>query len=120
MIDSSQPGFWIAIVIGGILIASASAYQQYSTNLQGQEFSSKPVIRDFCIGAFLTAVIYMFLPDTIQSMLSSSQSAASDMLQSITKDASASSASSASASASGKQGSGGSIDIELQTGPARF
>ena len=58
----------------------------------------------------------MFLPDTIQSMLSSSQSAASDMLQSITKDASSSS----SSSASGKQGSGGSIDIELQTGPARF
>jgi hypothetical protein len=114
MIDSSQPGFWIAIAIGGSLIASASAYQQYTSNLQGQEFSSKPVIRDFCIGAFITAVIYMFLPDTIQAMLSSGQTAASDMLHSMTKD----SASSVSASASGNQGLPN--DIELQTGPARF
>lgn len=107
MIDSSQPGFWIAIAIGGIVIASASAYQQYSTN--PVEFRSKPVIRDFCIGAFLTAIAYMFLPDTIQAMLSSGQTAASDMLTSIKKD---------TASASGKHGL--DMDIELQTGPARF
>lgn len=112
MIDSSQPGFWIAIAIGGSLIASASAYQQYTSNAQGQEFSAKPVIRDFCIGAFLTAIVYMFLPDTVQSMFSSSQTVASDMLHSITKETVA------SVSASGKQGL--DMDIELQTGPARF
>ena len=97
--DSSQPGFWIAILIGGTVIAAASAFQQYST--KPEQFNTKPVIRDFCIGAFLTAVIYMFVPDTIQNLLSSSQTALSSM---------ASSQIPASVNA----------DVELQTGPARF
>jgi hypothetical protein len=101
--DTSQPGFWIAILIGGTVIAAASAFQQYST--KPEQFNTKPVIRDFCIGAFLTAVIYMFIPDTVQNLLSSGQTALSSMASS---HASASSSSSANA------------DVELQTGPARF
>ena len=97
--DSSQPGFWIAILIGGAVIAAASAFQQYST--KPEQFNTKPVIRDFCIGAFLTAVIYMFIPDTVQNLLSSGQTALSSM---------ASSQATAPANA----------DVELQTGPARF
>ena len=100
--DSSQPGFWIAILIGGTVIAAASAFQQYST--KPEQFNTKPVIRDFCIGAFLTAVIYMFIPDTVQNLLSSGQTALSSM--------GSSQAASASASAN--------ADVELQTGPARF
>jgi hypothetical protein len=100
--DTSQPGFWIAILIGGTVIAAASAFQQYSTN--PEQFNTKPVIRDFCIGAFLTAVIYMFIPDTVQNMLSSSQTAASTALSSLTQ------APAVTANA----------DVELQTGPARF
>jgi len=96
--DTSQPGFWIAILIGGAVIAAASAFQQYST--KPEQFNTKPVIRDFCIGAFLTAVIYMFIPDTVQNLLSSGQTALSSM------------ASSSQASAN--------ADVELQTGPARF
>jgi hypothetical protein len=99
--DTSQPGFWIAILIGGTVIAAASAFQQYST--KHEQFNTKPVIRDFCIGAFLTAVIYMFIPDTVQNLLSSSQTAASTALSSM-----ASSQATANA------------DVELQTGPARF
>jgi hypothetical protein len=96
--DTSQLGFWIAILIGGAVIAAASAFQQYST--KPEEFNTKPVIRDFCIGAFLTAVIYMFIPDTVQNLLSSGQMALSSM----------GSSSQATANA----------DVELQTGPARF
>jgi hypothetical protein len=100
--DTSQPGFWIAILIGGAVIAAASAFQQYNT--KPEQFNTKPVIRDFCIGAFLTAVIYMFIPDTVQNLLSSSQTAASTALSSLTK------APAVTANA----------DVELQTGPARF
>ena len=96
--DTSQPGFWIAILIGGTVIAAASAFQQYST--KPEQFNTKPVIRDFCIGAFLTAVIYMFIPDTVQNLLSSGQTALSSMASSSQATANA--------------------DVELQTGPARF
>ena len=81
-------GFWIAIAIGGALVAILSAVQQYSK----QEFNVKPVARDFCIGAFLTAAVYMIIPDSIQSLLTQ----ATDLVKS------------------------GPQEIELQTGPARF
>jgi len=97
--DTSQPGFWIAILIGGVVIAAASAFQQYST--KPEQFNTKPVIRDFCIGAFLTAVIYMFIPDTVQNLLSSGQTALSSM-------------------ASQQVSAPTNADVELQTGPARF
>jgi Na+-transporting NADH:ubiquinone oxidoreductase subunit NqrB len=95
--DSSQPGFWIAILIGGAVIAAASAFQQYST--KPEQFNTKPVVRDFCIGAFLTAMIYMFIPDTVQNLLSSGQTALSSMASSQATT---------------------NADVELQTGPARF
>jgi cytochrome bd-type quinol oxidase subunit 1 len=98
MSEGSQSGFWVAILIGGMVIAAASAFQQYST--KPEQFNTKPVIRDFCIGAFLTAMIYMFVPDTIQNLLSSGHTALSSFTQSPAVTASA--------------------DVELQTGPARF
>ena len=57
------------------------------------EFSMKPVARDFCIGAFLTATVYMMIPDSFQEMMSKVQ---------------------------GMFKSSGTQEIELQTGPARF
>jgi putative effector of murein hydrolase len=90
--DLSPYGFWITIIIGGAIIAAFSAYQQYTSD----EFRVKPVIRDFVIGAFLAAVAYMFVPETIQEWLNTSQSTMSNMMPS------------------------GSAEIELQTGPARF
>jgi hypothetical protein len=89
-------GFWIAIAIGGTIIAVLSAVQQYSSRdstMPYSEFSMKPVVRDFCIGAFLTATVYMMIPDSFQEMMSKVQ---------------------------GMFKSSGTQEIELQTGPARF
>ena len=88
--ESTSTGFWIAIAIGGAIIAILSAVQQYTS--KASEFSVKPVARDFCIGAFLTAAVYMMIPDSIQSLLTQAQ---------------------------GLMKSSGT-DVELQTGPARF
>ena len=102
--DYSQPGFWLAIGIGGSVIASLSAFQEYSVKSQaGEAFSMKPVFRDFCFGAFLTAIVYMFIPESMQSWIAS--------VSSTMKSAGSAALSSASTSAN---------DIELQTGPARF
>ena len=94
--DSPSSGFWIAIVIGGTIIAILSAVQQYTKDKSQpySEFNVKPVLRDFCIGAFLTAAVYMMIPDSIQSLLTQ----ATDFLPKAAE----------------------SSDIELQTGPARF
>lgn len=89
-------GFWIAIAIGGTIIAVLSAVQQYSSrdsSMPYSEFSIKPVARDFCIGAFLTATVYMMIPDSFQEMMTKVQ----EMFK-----------------------SSGTQEIELQTGPARF
>ena len=95
MEPTSSPGFWIAIAIGGALIAALSALQQFTKDKSEpySEFSIKPVARDFCIGAFLTAAIYMMIPDSIQSLLTQ----ASTLFK-----------------------SSGTQEVELQTGPARF
>lgn len=94
--DSPSSGFWIAIAIGGTIIAILSAVQQLTKD-QSQPYSGfngKPVLRDFCIGAFLTAAVYMMIPDSIQSLLTQ----VADMFPK----------------------SSAIHDIELQTGPARF
>jgi len=98
--DYSKPGFWIAIGIGGAIVAIISGLQQYYSNESGQPFTFRPVFRDFCLGASVTATIYMFLPDSIDSWISVGK----DSLTSMTGGAATSSVSS----------------IELQTGPARF
>ena len=94
--NSPSSGFWIAIAIGGTIIAILSAVQQYTKDPSQpySEFNIKPVARDFCIGAFLTAAVYMMIPDSIQSLLTQ----ASELLPK----------------------SSGPQEIELQTGPARF
>jgi len=95
MEPTSSPGFWIAIAIGGTIIALVSAIQQLTKDKSEpySEFNIKPVARDFCIGAFLTATIYMMIPDSIQSLLTQ---------------------------ASGFLPKSSGTDVELQTGPARF
>ena len=104
--DYSQPGFWLAIGIGGSVIASLSAFQEYSVKSQaGEAFSVKPVFRDFCFGAFLTAIVYMFIPESMTAWMTS--------VTSTMKSAGSAAVASVSSSASAN-------DIELQTGPARF
>jgi hypothetical protein len=92
--DTPATGFWIAIACGGIIIAILSAVQQYYSK-DTSEFNVKPVARDFCIGAFLTATVYMMIPDSVQEFMDQAQ----NMFP---------------------KSSGSSQDIELQTGPARF
>lgn len=107
--DYTQPGFWVAIGVGGSLVASLSAFQQISQREPGQNFRARAVVRDFCLGAFLTAVLYMFLPESMLSWVSAGQSLVSSTVNKI----------SSSTSSQAHQG-GGFGDIELQTGPARF
>lgn len=104
--DYTQPGFWVAIGVGGSLVASLSAYQQFSMKQPGEDFRIRAVIRDFCLGAFLTAILYMFLPESMLSWVSAGQSLVSSTVNKIS-------------SSTPTQG-GGFGDIELQTGPARF
>ena len=99
--DYSKPGFWIAIGIGGLIVALISGAQQHYTNESDQPFTFRPVFRDFCLGASVTATIYMFLPDSIDSWIS----AGKDTLTSVTGGGAAPPSASS---------------IELQTGPARF
>jgi len=115
--DVSNPGFWIAIGIGGTVIASMSFAEQYMTKDKNEPFRMRAVFRDFCIGAFLTATIYMFLPESIQSWISAGTSAIKSMTGGgSTTGAATTSNTSSSASASASSSS----DIELQFGPARF
>lgn len=95
-----QSGFWIAIAAGGILVAAMSSAQQFWFKDPEEQpgIRVKAVARDFFIGAFLAAIAYMFLPESIQTWINTSQEAMKSM---------------ASAPAA-------SSDVELQTGPARF
>jgi hypothetical protein len=104
--DYAKPGFWIAILVGGAIVATLSAIQQYTT-AESTSFTFRPVFRDFFLGSFVTASIYMFLPESFDSMISEMPSLSS--LPSMP-------------SMSSMTGAGGaSVDsIELQTGPARF
>lgn len=110
--EYGKPAFWIAIVVGGSIVAAMSFGQQATTKDSNEPFRMRAVFRDFCIGAFLTTLIYMFLPESIDSWISSASGAVSGLL---TKG-------------SLPQMGGGdlvapsanTLDIELQTGPARF
>ena len=108
--DYTPPGFWVAIGGGGSLVASLSAFQQFSSKQPGEDFRTRAVVRDFCLGAFLTAVLYMFLPESMLSWVSAGQTLVSSTVNKLS-----------TASSSTTPQSGGSFgDIELQTGPARF
>ncbi len=111
--DYTQPQFWIALSIGGASIATLSAIQQWYSLKQSPEaeFRIRPVLRDFCIGAFLTSIIYMFLPESITSIIESGQKTLSSYTSSMLP---------------AQQSGGGAIDLqdvtkfEIKTGPARF
>ena len=99
--DYTNPGFWIALGAGGSLAAALSAAQQYMA--KEKEFRYRAVFRDFCIGAFLTAAVYMFLPESINKWISEAIPSFDTKLQS-----------------GGAPPASLSSDIALQVGPARF
>ncbi len=95
--DFTKSGMWKAVLAGGIVIALASYIYQIYTKDPSEEVRIRPVVRDFCLGACVSASVYMFLPESIDSII----------------DSTASAVASATAVAA-------PVDIELQTGPARF
>jgi hypothetical protein len=101
---TSKPGFWMALAIGGTVVGAASFGQQVMTKKEGEAFRMRAVARDFILGAFLSATIYMMLPDSVDSWTASLMKKGSTIGGAIT-----SSVSSVSSS-----------DVELHTGPARF
>jgi hypothetical protein len=94
--DFAKSGTWKAVLGGGIVIALASYIYQLYTKDASEEMNYRPVVRDFCLGACVTAAVYMFLPESIDSFIETTTSA----VKTATLAAPA--------------------DIELQTGPARF
>ncbi len=101
--EPTKPGFWIALSVGGAIVGAMSAFQQFQTKEQGQTFRMKSVIRDFILGAFLTAILYMFIPESILNAVSFGQNVISSSVERATKPSAPSYS-----------------DFEIQTGPARF
>ncbi len=100
--DYKNPDFWIAMAVGGSLVAILSTIQQFTKKDTEEGVRYRAIFRDFCIGAFLSSIIYMFVPDSVSQFLSFSSSTLSSI-----KIGGSSTPSSLS-------------EIELQTGPARF
>uniref|UniRef100_A0A6C0L7U3 Uncharacterized protein n=1 Tax=viral metagenome TaxID=1070528 RepID=A0A6C0L7U3_9ZZZZ len=93
--DFTKSGIWKAVLGGGVIIAIASyIYQMYSKE-PTEEVRLRPVLRDFCLGASLTASLYMFLPESFDSIIASTSTLVATTVAAP-------------------------VDIELQTGPARF
>lgn len=107
--DYTKTEFWIALAIGGSICAAGNTLLQFTNKSEEQrrEFNVRSVLRDFCIGAFLAATIYMFIPDSISNMISGANSA----VESVSKGFSGG-GERTSVSSSG--------DIELRLGPARW
>jgi hypothetical protein len=104
MTFTTKPGFWMALAIGGTVVGAASFGQQAMTRKDGEKFRLRAVFRDFILGAFLSATIYMMLPESVDSWTSSL------MKKGI----------SVGGAMSSPVSSGASSEIELHTGPARF
>lgn len=107
--DYTNTDFWITLVLCGGIVAAMSAVQQTMSknpNEPYSKFNIRPVIRDFCLGGFLGALLFMFFPESISSWLSFSTNSIESVSKSVT-----SSLAKVSSQAS---------DIELQFGPARF
>ena len=99
-------GFWIALCVGGLLIATMSAIHQYLTIKDSNEsFRVKPILRDFLLGAFLSSFLYHLMPDTVLGLVESGKTTLEQLQKggSATQDIL-------------KSGN----DIDLHLGPARF
>jgi hypothetical protein len=94
--DFTKSGTWKAVLAGGVIIAIVSYMYQVYTKDPSEEFRYRPVVRDFCLGACVTAAVYMFLPESIDSIIDSTATAVAAATVATP------------------------VDIELQTGPARF
>ncbi len=111
--DYTNTDFWITIFVGGSIIAAISAGQQifWKDAESSEGLRKRAVIRDFCIGAFLSAILYMFLPESFQGLISTSTLAAQTVSSSIKNSIQ---------TGSGSEGFSNLESLEIRTGPARF
>ena len=98
--------FVVAVVIGGLLIAGMGSAQ--TMYVQEEPIQTKGVIRDFCIGGVLTAILYQLIPDSFENFTQSLMSISVPKMPSI-------GGSLPSMTSSVKDG-----DFELQMGVPRF
>jgi hypothetical protein len=113
--DYTNTDFWIAIGVGGSIVGAMSTAQQLLYKNESDPYSGfrvKAVLRDFCLGAFLTAILYMFLPETFSSWISSASTAVTSVSKGVSNMSGGSSSNSTPSSGFG--------DYDLQIGPARF
>ncbi len=73
--------FIISVVIGGLLIAGIGSAQ--TMYVQEEPIQTKGVIRDFCIGSILTALLYQLIPDSFQTFTDSLMSISVPKMPSI-------------------------------------
>jgi hypothetical protein len=98
--------FIVAVVLGGLLIAGIGSAQ--TMYVQEEPIQSKGVIRDFCIGSVLTALLYQLIPESFQNFTDSLMSISVPKLPSI-------GGALPNLASSAKDG-----DFELQMGVPRF
>lgn len=96
---------WIMILSVGTVITVINAGIQWKTN--SEDFKSKAAIRDGLLGSIFTAMIWVLVPDTMQSLVSAIPSASSTT-ESVVK----------LAAPLGRQR--GLSEFDLQVGPPMF
>ena len=94
--DMTKAGLWLSLFVGGLLVALISSFTQYNTKAEGEEFRVRSVVRDFCLGAVVSATVYSFLPESVDELVTTAAASVAAL-----KPVEA-------------------AEIELQTGPARF
>ena len=102
--DYTNPDFLLSIGIGGTVIGVLSLlFQVFSKNPEHPYpgIRYRAVFRDFFFGAFLTSLLYMFMPESVLNVVSAGQETLSKL-------------------SGGSPFASSTSDLEIQTGPARF
>ena len=73
--------FIVSVLLGGLLIAGIGSAQ--TMYVQEEPIQTKGVIRDFCIGSVLTALLYQLIPDSFQNFSDSLMSISIPKMPSI-------------------------------------
>jgi hypothetical protein len=102
--DYTNPDFLLALGIGGTAIGVLSLLFQVMSKNHEEPYSGiryRAVFRDFFFGAFITSLLYMFMPESVLNVVSASQETLSKL-------------------SGGSPFASSTPDLEIQTGPARF
>lgn len=108
--DYTKSEFWIALAIGGSVCAAGNTLLQLTRKSPEESqkgFNVRSILRDFCIGAFLAATVFMFIPDSITNLISGAQGVVGSVSKSMSGGGDITS-------------TAHSGDVELRLGPARW